>query len=115
MHTPYFTTNLSIPNARIRFATGDGVVSARITASTSPLFASFCRPLEKSTPRLPLRQFIVACADRLRVVVQIITKAGFIPDGSRWTTSAPFDVTAIMAHNQDVGDVTSARSRLLAG
>ena len=49
MHTPYFSTNLSIANARIRFATAGGVVSARITASTSPLFASFCQSLRRTS------------------------------------------------------------------
>ena len=38
MHTPYFSMNLCIANARLCFATADGVVSARITASTSHLF-----------------------------------------------------------------------------
>ena len=49
MQTPYFSMNLCIvADARLRFATADGVVSARITASTSPFFASFCQSVEKN-------------------------------------------------------------------
>jgi hypothetical protein len=45
----YFSTNLSIANARIRFATADGVVSARITASTSPLFPASAQSLRRTS------------------------------------------------------------------
>ena len=68
MHTPYFSTNLSIANARMRVATADGVVSARITASTSFLFTSFCQSLRRTSSCSADSSF-VACADRRRVVV----------------------------------------------